>query len=108
MVKIIRGVYGYCGDNGIIIPKTSKDKPFSLSPEDEKRLVDKKVAVYVDDEAETPKEVDAAEESEETGTKEEPKNSKKQGSKKSKGKKPNNKKDTVDEEPPAFDAVDPE
>lgn len=48
MIKIISGVYGYRDpDTGLVVPKTSKDKPFSLSPEQEERLVSLKVAEYV-------------------------------------------------------------
>ena len=42
MIKIICGVYG--GKDGM---KRPGDKPFSLSPEEEARLVARKVAVYV-------------------------------------------------------------
>ncbi len=42
MIRIISGAYG--GKNGLIRPN---DPPFSLSPEKEKRLVDRGVAEYV-------------------------------------------------------------
>ena len=47
MIKIINGVFGY--NNGkSIIPKTSKDEPFSCDKATEKRLVALGVAEYVD------------------------------------------------------------
>ena len=50
MIKIIKGTYGHMPDpkSGRVYPKTSKDKPFSLTPEQEERLVSLKVAKYVD------------------------------------------------------------
>lgn len=48
MIRIIRGTYGYLDENGIVKPKTEKDEPFSLTPEQEDRLVGLGVAVYVD------------------------------------------------------------
>lgn len=49
MIKIINGVFGY--NNGqSIIPKTSKDEPFSCDKATEKRLVTLGVAMYVTDE----------------------------------------------------------
>ena len=46
MIKIINGVFGY--NNGkSIIPKTSKDEPFSCDKATEERLVAMGVAVYV-------------------------------------------------------------
>ena len=48
MVKMIRGVYGYLDANGNVNPKTPKDEPFALTKEQEKRLVDRGCAVYVD------------------------------------------------------------
>lgn len=50
MIKIVKGTYGYLDKNGIVKPKTEKDEPFSLTKEQEKRLVDLGVAVYVDGE----------------------------------------------------------
>lgn len=44
MIKIICGVYG--GKDGV---KRPGDKPFSLSPAEEARLVSRKVAVYVNE-----------------------------------------------------------
>ena len=41
MIKIISGIYGRTN------PKTSKDDPFSLTPKEEKRLVDRGVAAYI-------------------------------------------------------------
>lgn len=47
MIKIINGVFGY--NNGkSIVPKTSKDEPFSCDKATEKRLVAIGVAEYVD------------------------------------------------------------
>lgn len=49
MIKIISGVYGYRSpDTGSVVPKTSKDEPFSLTPEQEERLVSIGVAEYVE------------------------------------------------------------
>lgn len=47
MIKIIKGVYGYMTPAGIVKPKTAEDAPFSLTAEQEKRLVDLGVAEYV-------------------------------------------------------------
>lgn len=49
MIQIIKGTYGYMNENGIVKPKTAKDKPFSLSEEQEARLVGLGVAEYVDE-----------------------------------------------------------
>lgn len=46
MIKIINGVYGHYL-NGKVVPKDKKSAPFELSPEQEKRLVDARVAAYV-------------------------------------------------------------
>lgn len=46
MIRIISGVYG--GKNGV---KRPGDKPFSLSPAEEARLVARKVAAYVEEPA---------------------------------------------------------
>lgn len=50
MIKIISGVYGYMPDPkaGTVYPKTSKDAPFVLTPEQEARLVGLGVAEYVE------------------------------------------------------------
>ena len=48
MIKIVKGVYGHMTENGIVKPKTEKDEPFSLTAEQEARLVELKVAKYVD------------------------------------------------------------
>ncbi len=53
-IKIIKGIYGYKDAKGSIIPKTSKDEPFSLTDEQEARLVRKGVAVYVEEPQEEP------------------------------------------------------
>lgn len=55
MIKIISGTYGY-RDGDRVIPKTSADAPFSLSPKREKELVDDGVAIFVNDEAAPAKE----------------------------------------------------
>lgn len=47
MIKIISGVYGYLDKNGCVKPKTEKDDPFSLTKEQEARLVGLGVAEYV-------------------------------------------------------------
>lgn len=47
MIKIISGVYGYLDKNGCVKPKTEKDDPFSLTKEQEARLVGLGVAKYV-------------------------------------------------------------
>lgn len=55
MIKIICGVYG--GKDGV---KRPGDEPFSLSPEEEARLVARKVAVYVNESAaEAPQDEDS-------------------------------------------------
>lgn len=46
MIKIIKGYYGYKQGNSII-PKSSKDEPFSCDKAEEARLVKLGVAVYV-------------------------------------------------------------
>lgn len=46
MIKMISGVYGYRDTDGTIKPKTSKDPPFSLPDEEERRLVRLRVAEY--------------------------------------------------------------
>lgn len=62
MIKIVRGVYGYLDKDGIVRPKTEADAPFSLTPEQEARLVRLGIAVLVG--AETAPEAPAQEESE--------------------------------------------
>ncbi len=47
MIKIVRGVYGFLDENGIVRPKTEADEPFELAPEQEARLVNLGVAQYV-------------------------------------------------------------
>ena len=47
MIRIISGVYGYRNEKGVYEPKTSKSEPFSLPEAEEKRLIDRKVAVDV-------------------------------------------------------------
>jgi hypothetical protein len=48
MIKIVRGVYGFMDENGIVRPKTAADEPFALLPEQEARLVRQGVAQYVE------------------------------------------------------------
>ena len=47
MIKIVRGVYGFMDESGIVRPKTEADEPFSLLPHQEERLVQIGVAEYV-------------------------------------------------------------
>lgn len=47
MIRIVRGVYGYLDRDGIVRPKTENDPPFSLTAEQESRLVRLGVAEYV-------------------------------------------------------------
>lgn len=47
MIKIVQSTYGYLDKNGVVKPKTSKDEPFELTPEQEARLVERGVAKYV-------------------------------------------------------------
>lgn len=47
MIQIVRGVYGYLDQDGIVRPKTEADAPFELLPEQEERLVRLGVAQYV-------------------------------------------------------------
>ena len=46
MIKIVRGVYGH-QIGGRVVPKDKKAEPFSLTPEQEARLVGMGVAEYV-------------------------------------------------------------
>lgn len=54
MIKIVKGTYGYKEKNGTITPKTEKDEPFTLTDEQETRLVRRGVAVYVKNEEVAP------------------------------------------------------
>jgi len=54
MIQIVRGVYGYLDKDGIVRPKTEADAPFTLTPEQEERLVRLGVAQYVGDVKEAP------------------------------------------------------
>lgn len=54
MIRIIRGVYGYLDQDGIVRPKTEADGPFALTPEQEARLVRLGVAQYTDSVKQTP------------------------------------------------------
>ena len=56
MIKIICGTYGHLID-GRVRPKNAASGPFSLTPEQEARLVSRGVAVYVN---EAPAEADAS------------------------------------------------
>lgn len=47
MIKIVRGVYGFKDEDGIVRPKTAADEPFALQPAQEERLVRLGVAEYV-------------------------------------------------------------
>lgn len=60
MIKIIKGTYGYVDKQGYVRPKTEKDGPLSLTPEQEARLVGLGVAVYVDAPAQAAPEKDEA------------------------------------------------
>ena len=62
MIRIIRGVYGFLDEGGIVRPKTEASAPFMLLPEQEARLVRLGVAEYVGGAVEIPEEpVDLAE-----------------------------------------------
>ena len=56
MIKIISGTYGHL-IGGRVRPKTVASDPFSLTPAEEARLVDRGIAVYVN---EVPAELDAS------------------------------------------------
>ena len=56
MIKIISGTYGHLID-GRVRPKTAGSEPFSLTPAEEARLVERGIAVYVN---EAPAEADAS------------------------------------------------
>ena len=47
MIKMIRGVFGL-PVNGIVVPKDKNSEPFNASEEQEKRLVERGFAEYVD------------------------------------------------------------
>ena len=52
MIKIVKGVYGYCGvnmDGHTTKPKTPKDAPFELNDKRAAELVAAGIAVYVND-----------------------------------------------------------
>ena len=57
MIKIISGTYGHLID-GRVRPKTAASEPFSLTPEQEKRLVERGVAAYVTPPVDTPVEME--------------------------------------------------
>ena len=48
MIQIISGTYGHLID-GRVRPKNAGSEPFSLTPEQEKRLVERGIAVYVNE-----------------------------------------------------------
>lgn len=50
MIKISRGVYGFIDENGTVRPKTARDGAFSVSEDEEARLVNLGVAEYVGEE----------------------------------------------------------
>jgi len=56
MIQIISGTYGHL-IGGRVRPKTAASGPFSLTPAEEARLVERGIAVYVN---EAPVEVDAS------------------------------------------------
>lgn len=47
MIQIVRGIYGYMDEDGIVRAKRVDDPPFELLPEQEERLVRLGVAQYV-------------------------------------------------------------
>lgn len=49
MIKIINGIYGCRGENGILVAKSPKDPPFTLSQAEETRLVNRGVAKFIGD-----------------------------------------------------------
>ena len=53
MIKIISGTYGHL-IGGRVRPKTADSEPFSLTPAEEARLVDRGIAVYVNQVPEQP------------------------------------------------------
>lgn len=57
MIKIIKGTFGHF-DGKKVTPITSADGPIKLDAALEKKLVDKKVAIYVTEPAEQPPEGD--------------------------------------------------
>ena len=61
MIKIIKGTYGYMDKNGIVRPKTANDEPFTLTQEQEARLVGLGVAEYVTEPQEMPELPDGVE-----------------------------------------------
>lgn len=70
MIKIVKGTYGQrIGER--IIPKTEADGPFETTPEQERRLVDLGVAVYVETKSvanKAPEDLPAAPTGAETGS----------------------------------------
>lgn len=54
MIKIVNGVYGYVDKHGFVRPKDCNSEPFETSPEQEARLVEAKVATYVDNPVNVP------------------------------------------------------
>ncbi len=98
MIRIIKGVYGYVDSNGIPQPKTSKDEAFELDEDKEKELVEKGVAEYVNG----PETKNEAKVDKKANTKKKADSNKKAVSKKKA------EDDEIDEEPPTFEAVEPE
>lgn len=105
MIRIIKGVYGYKDANGTVHPKTVGDEPFSLTKEQEKRLVEvKKVAEYVTDT--TDEEIAPVQPKNNKFNKQSKKESKVEET--SKSEEPASLLDEDDEEPPVLSAADPE
>ena len=61
MIQIVRGVYGFLDQDGIVRPKSEADAPFELLPEQEARLVRLGVAQYVDNVKQAQETADLAE-----------------------------------------------
>ena len=103
MIRIIKGTYGFVGNDGVVSPKTPKDEPFTTKAEEEARLVALGVAEYVDvqEESEIAEEPEKAEEAKEE---KKPATAKK----KSTAKKKTAKVEETEEEPPQVEAADPE
>ena len=104
MIRIIKGTYGFVGNDGVVSPKTPKDEPFTTKAEEEARLVALGVAEYVDVQeeseiaAEEPEKAEAAKEEKKPAT----------AKKKSTAKKKTAKVEETEEEPPQVEAADPE
>lgn len=53
MIKIVRGTYGLITEGGRVVAKTKNDPPFEMTKEEEQRLVNMQVAVFVEEEKAT-------------------------------------------------------